>query len=526
MKEIEKHAMTSEILPGRSARVVAPSTQRTRWGAWSWPLAVGGVLLGAFVARLPYLDVPISADVGGYATAAYWWARGDTLYDTITITRPQGVFVVFRAIEALGLGSTRGIHLFATLWALLATLALLAVGTRVWGRAIGLATVGLYAAAMATPWVQGYDANAELLMTLPLLLGLLALLHADERPLGDRRDLLLLTTSGLLGAGALLLKPAGVAALPLAAFWLLRRRATEGASWRNWLAATGALALGWAAGLAPALIHGLNTAPERYLGAVLLYRLGQDSLIGGAVGHQLDYFATNSLYLLGHLPLLLFAPLGLRLAAHRDDRRRRALLALWLLTALGGTALGGNWFLHYYQQVLPPLALAVALALRWLLRRPLGPPRFAAACLAALACLPLVLPITGGLAGGVDLKTLPEWEPNVAAVAPIAAYVQARSGPDDTLYVAYDHADIYYLARRRPAARWLHFRELGRTPGAFAEQVARLDDPATAPLYIVGAQTFDRWGFDPERALRAVVTRDYGLETTIGGIELYRHKGR
>ena len=56
--------------------------------------------------RLPYLDVPISADEGGYATAAYWWARGDTLYQNITITRPQGIFVVFRLIEALGLGST------------------------------------------------------------------------------------------------------------------------------------------------------------------------------------------------------------------------------------------------------------------------------------------------------------------------------------------------------------------------------------------------------------------------------------
>ena len=104
----------------------------------------------------------------------------------------------------------------------------------------------------------------------------------------------------------------------------------------------------------------------------------------------------------------------------------------------------------------------------------------------------------------------------------IAAYLAAHTTPADTIYVAYDHADIYYLAQRRPAARWLHFRELRWTPGAFDEQVARIADPATAPRYIVGAQAFDRWGFDPDGTLRAIVARDYTLETTIGDLPLYR----
>jgi hypothetical protein len=314
--------------------------------------------------------------------------------------------------------------------------------------------------------------------------------------------------------------------LPLAALWLLRRRHAEGAAWRSWLLATGALALGWGAGLAPALLHGLLTVPDRYLGAVLFYRLGTDSVVGGAIGHQLGYFTTNTIYLLGHLPLLLFAPLGFRLVAHQGDRRGRDFLALWALTALGGTALGGNWFLHYYQQLLPPLAIGLALAGRWLLRRPLPPPRFAVVCLGGFAALALALPLANGLIAGVDPTKLPEWEPGVSAAAPIAAYLQAHTAPDDTIYVAYDHADIYYLAQRRPAARWLHFRELGWTPGAFAAQVAQIADPATAPRYIVGAQAFDRWGFDADGALRAIVARDYTLETTIDGVALYRHNGQ
>lgn len=286
-----------------------------------------------------------------------------------------------------------------------------------------------------------------------------------------------------------------------------------------------AFAGGWALGLAPALAHGLATAPDRYLRAVVFYRLGQDSLVGGALGHQFAYAATNTLYLLGHLPLLLLAPLGCRLAAHGGDRRAHAFLGLWALAALGGVALGGNWFLHYYQQLLPPLAVALALAGRWLLRRPLPPPRFALLCLAALAALALALPLARILFVGVDPTSLPEWEPGVSAAAPVAAYLAAHTAPTETIYVAYDHADIYYLAGRRPAARWLHFRELGGTPGAFAEQVTRLGDPATAPRYIAGAQAFDFRGFDADGALRALVARDYTLETTIAGVPLYRRVG-
>ncbi len=517
--------MKNDALETGWPRTAMKASTAARSTAWTWPLAIVTLVAGVLLSRLPYLDVPISADEGGYATAAYWWARGDTLHQNITITRPQGIFVVFRLIDVLGLGSTRGIHLFAAIWVALSTLMLLALAAHKWGRSIGLAAAILYAAVMAVPWVEGYHANAELFMTLPLLLGIWALLNSDAAPLGARRGNLFLVASGVMGAIALLLKPSGVALLPLGALWLLWRWRNGASTRGEWLRAEGSLLLGWLLGLAPALVHGLITAPEQYLSAVFLYRVGQDSLIGGSLAYQLGYFATNTLFIVGHLPLLPFAPLGLRLGAHHGDRHKRVFLALWALTALGGVALGGNWFLHYYQQLLPPLAIALALAGRWLLQRPIALPRFALACCAGLTTLSLILPIASGFGAGVDPRTLPGWEPGVSAAAPIAAYLAAHTAPDDTIYVAYDHADIYYLAQRRPAARWLHFRELSRTPGAFQEQVTRIDTPATAPRYIVGAQAFDRWGFDADGTLRAIVARDYERETTIEGIDLYRRKG-
>ena len=61
---------------------------------------------------------------------------------------------------------------------------LLVVVRRVWGRAIGLGAAAIFSLIMATPYLQGPTANAELFLLLPLLLGLLFLLCADDRPLG------------------------------------------------------------------------------------------------------------------------------------------------------------------------------------------------------------------------------------------------------------------------------------------------------------------------------------------------------
>src|SRR5207248_1615226 len=186
-----KMVRTASALPHREEGLRRRCAGGVRARAWAWPASVVALAVGACLLRWPYLDVPISADEGGYATAAYWWARGDALYRGLTITRP---------------GAARGRWL-----------------------------------------VAGY---------------------------------------GALAAVALLIKPSGVAALALAALWLLLRRRGEGAGWAAWLRAEATLGLGFAAGLVPALVHGLLTAPGVYLDAVLLYRLRADSLVAGAAGYQ------------------------------------------------------------------------------------------------------------------------------------------------------------------------------------------------------------------------------------------------
>src|SRR6476659_5430870 len=62
-----------------------------RWPPLAWA-ALAACL--AFLLRLPYVTVPLTADEGGYAEVARLWARGAALYDRVDgiwVDRPQGL---------------------------------------------------------------------------------------------------------------------------------------------------------------------------------------------------------------------------------------------------------------------------------------------------------------------------------------------------------------------------------------------------------------------------------------------------
>jgi hypothetical protein len=530
---------TSVGLLHLDSTALAARVRELSWLRWA---AIAVTALGSILLWLPYLNLPLHVDTAGYAVVAHWWLHGDGLYRDITITRPQGIFVVFGLIETLGLGSLRGIHIAAAIYAACCTLALFAVARRAWSFRISLLATICFAGIIATPYLEAFTANAELFMLLPLLGSLYCLLCADKWPAGSSRQLIFLALSGMLGAIALLIKPAGAVALILGGLWLLRRWRLERHSWQGWLGDEATLAAGFIVGLAPAVVHGLLTAPAIYWHSVLFYRLGQDSVLSAPLGYQLYFFVHNSLYLLARLPILLVGTIGLLLGqARQEERYGRDLLWLWSITSFGGVALGGNWFTHYYLQLLPPVAVAIALGLTAALDHQRSLARRAVlqgACLAGLLILSVTLVtdlippanpgkfLVGYTAADVTTNQIPANDdllpPAYREVRSVATYLQQHTQTDDTIYVAYQEPAIYYQAQRRPAARWLYLRELRGTPGAFDKQINRLANPATAPRYIVEAQAFDRWGFDSAGRLREIVARDYRLETTIDGINLYR----
>jgi hypothetical protein len=522
---------TGETLPRVGIEHNKAPWTLTRWlRRWRWVLAAVTLASGSVLLWLPYLGMPLDVDVGVYATVAYWWAHGDPLYRNITPDRSQAIFLVFRVLEAVGLGSVRGIHLAGALCAALCALLLLAIGYRVWDRATGFGSAALFIALMATPYIQGPTTNAELFMLLPLLGSTLLILATDDYPGDSAAARWRIYCSGVLAALATLLKPPGVAALVLAALWLVQRWRRADLRGRTWLRAELMLAAGFISGYVPALVHGLLTAPDRYLDATIFTRLGHQSVVSSSLAFQASHFGSAVSYLLLHFPVLLVAPVGWWAVRRAHDNRGSALLSLWLVTSFAGASVGGDWWPHYFQQLLPPLALSIAVGLRALattaapaslVRRLVW---IGARCLAALSVFALATLLVWLMAPPADPAkltidhTLP---PDATAL--VASYVRAHTLPNETIYVAYGQGDIYYLAQRRPAARYLHWYELQRFPGAFADQVARLNDPVAAPSYVIAAQPLDALGLDADGTLRAAVARHYVLETTIRGIPIYRN---
>ena len=80
-----------------------------RWwarGGWFAPAFVAVV-----VTRWRYLFTPITADEGGYLAVARAWGRGKVLYRDVWVDRPQGLVLLFRIWNDIGLGSPVGVQI-------------------------------------------------------------------------------------------------------------------------------------------------------------------------------------------------------------------------------------------------------------------------------------------------------------------------------------------------------------------------------------------------------------------------------
>src|SRR5439155_10777589 len=100
--------------------------------------------------------------------------------------------------------------------------------------------------------------------------------------------------------------------------------------------------------------------------------------------------------------LLRIAFLGAAAAAGlaRARSTRARLLAVWLPAALAGATLTPREFLHYAQEAVPPLALALALVAGRLRPRPLAVPAALAAAVVALMGMTWLAALERGLLTG------------------------------------------------------------------------------------------------------------------------------
>src|SRR5687768_8241793 len=167
--------VTAATLPRSSKSMVSLPARILRWSAARERVLVGLalVIVVSIGLRLPFLSVPLITDEGGYAYVAHWLTRGAALYRDLWFDRPQAIFVLYAAQMALLGESTEAIRFGAALYNAAAAVALYALGSALRSRAAGLMAAALFAVGSASPAIEGFTANGELYMGLPVALSLL-----------------------------------------------------------------------------------------------------------------------------------------------------------------------------------------------------------------------------------------------------------------------------------------------------------------------------------------------------------------
>ncbi len=522
-----------------------PTTSHSRAGeiaSWLWLTAA--VLL-AMALRIPFLRIPMLADEGGYAWAARGWIEGTGhLYDDLWISRPQGIFIVYAGIlDVLG---TNTIAMRFAAW--------IAIGltvVAVWGftrlcatpAAANLAAI-IFAIASSLPNLEGYSANAEAFMGLPAAFAALWLLQL--RRTGWSRWQLIAV--GILIGMATSLKPSGFVMLPVAIAFiaLIGDGSTRRQRWnRSWPILAGTAIVGVAS-----LLHGWYLGWSDFFYATISYRLTAQSAATVGLEHNvlaITRLAQRSLALVLLCALVLIVyhrqqlthilrtavrsprtlipsiPAWIRqsLQSMRKPRNDgRFLLRLWLVGAILGAAIGGDWWAHYLIQLVAPLSiwLGWTMVQTWSSLR-----RYWNVAYATTATILLLVPFWVLLHGNPTAMAEAMFShPGYPAQEQVAAYLRDHTEPGDTIYVAFDQASIYYLADRSPAYRHLYDQELRGIPTSYADIISIIRGP-DRPKFIVSTRQPGPFA-DESRAFWQEVGTYYEVVATIEDVPIYQDK--
>jgi hypothetical protein len=223
--------------------------------------------------------------------------------------------------------------------------------------------------------------------------------------------------------------------------------------------------------------------------------------------------------------------------ANSVRRRREGLFALVFLFFSFLSVLPGHFYMHYFAQLAPALALAAGLGVASVLEclRGRTAKRGVALSFAVLAVLVPVLANSGYYFKYSSVKISREWSwPNpFPEAAAVADYVEKNTEPDDIVYVFGSEPEIlFYAEGKSPPPHIMGYPLLTSFPRHREfQRDAWADISASPPMYIIFSNVntsllwdrkADLWIYDK---LREMVMRDYVLEGVmevgnLGGLNL------
>jgi hypothetical protein len=113
-------------------------------------------------------------------------------------------------------------------------------------------------------------------------------------------------------------------------------------------------------------------------------------------------------------------------------------------------------------------------------------------------------------------------DPHLVQDAALARYVRAHTHAGQRVLAVWADADLYYLADRRPAVRYLWSQNVASIPGAL-EAVHRVLARRTAALVLV-VQAPGK--LDPSGRTAALLRANYELVARVAGASVYRSRSQ
>jgi len=334
---------------------------RRRPSARQTILVVVGLILIAAAVRIPLLGIPLERDEGEYAYIAWRLGHNELPYRDWVDQKPPAVFWTYRAALALPVDPIRAVHLAALLFSAASSCALFFLALRFMNRFWGFMAASLFTLLSADPFAQGTAANTEVFMLLPLILSQIAFLKAADNP----RNVLLMIVCGALTGMAIAFKQVAalnwfllIALYPIfAAAEKRRRNSLAFAAW----SIAGVVAVAGFVAVYFWIHHGLTELVDNVFTHNLEY-------IGAMTWSDRLQFCSETLTRLARTEVLawIFSAACLIALIVAGKGKWFAFLAGWLITSTIGVSASGYFFPHYFQQLLPPLALISVFGALWL----------------------------------------------------------------------------------------------------------------------------------------------------------------
>ena len=479
-----------------------PSVLRVWFG--TPPRSIISALVASVLLRARFLFEGLLADEGGALSAARSWANGSPLYRDVWVDRPQGVFLLFRGWDALPLTATSSLRVLAVL---LGASAIAATAAIVWilaGQRAAQYTAWFAALLSASPMLEGFAANGELLAAGFALPGLAVATAVGAGRLSMRWMVL----AGLLAGAALTIKQSSFDIVLVVGAWQFVMLVSRRRPLRRVLSESTLFGLGAALLPLACIWHGVTLGWDSYYYAVAGFRVEARSAVSSPEsGRLLTSLAFTA-------PVM--APA--LITALRGEHRRPAwlprteggwLVAIWVAASTAAFVTGGSFWRHYFVILAFPLAAVAGVAVTRLGQRwvgTIGP----TALVSVLCAIPLIANPRLILGDIVDTN------------AELTAWVRDQPGErSPTFYVYCADAALYTEVGVQPPYPYLWEDHVRMARDGQSRLLGYLTGPE-APDVVFRVQEFEQC--DVSGAITAAIELHYQPTATIGEAEVWKRR--